>query len=327
MSIEGIIGLALTVIFGVVSVVLAVRKKKYPKRMEFYVLDNVRIISPLVRKYDSIKLLHNDKDIQNVSFLRGMCICVGDEDVILTSDSLKGGLQVSLPRGYKWLEVHPQECSNGLEIQCIIDEKIPSNLFISSELFKREEAFTFDAYIEGDVESRLLNDDIKISHRLNNAEKMLSRCINILNVSRKKSKLWFNCVMLVLYIIFFATIYMEYYYDRPIRYVERTNAKTIYSASLVRDSLLAVSNSKNGVLPWDVTIVPIQEFNDKYTINCKIYEKTIWTEIVMLGLPVVMLLLFIIILVLRFIEYRKLKKVIDTYVKIIKDSSKIFIDK
>lgn len=326
MSIEGIIGVALTIIFGVVSVILAGRKKKYPKRMEFYVLDNVRIISPLVRKYDSIKLLHNDKDIQNVSFLRGMCLCVGDEDVILTSDSLKGGLQLSLPRGYKWLEVHPQECSNGLEIKCIIDEKAPNNLFISSKLFKREEAFTFDAYIEGDVESRLLNDDIKISHRLNNAEKMLSRQINILNVSRKKSKLWFNCIMLVLYILLFATIYMEYY-DRPVRYVEKTNSKTIYSVSLVGDSLLAVSNSKNGVLPWDNTIVPIQEFNDKFTINCKVSEKTIGTEIVMLGLPIVMLLLFIIILVLRFIEYRRLKKVIDTYVKIIKDSSEIFIDK
>lgn len=109
--------------------------------------------------------------------------------------------------------------------------------------------------------------------------------------------------------------------------LKKTNSKTIYSASLVGDSLLAVSNSKNGVLPWNNTIVPIQEFNDKFTINCKVSEKTIGTEIVMLGLPIVMLLLFIIILVLRFIEYRRLKKVIDTYVKIIKDSSEIFIDK
>ena len=54
----------------------------------------------------------------------------------------------------------------------------------------------------------------------------------------------------------------------------------------LKNSIICVS------LPWDNTIVPIQEFNDKFTINCKVSEKTIGTEIVMLGLPIVMLLLF-----------------------------------
>ena len=83
MSIEGIIGITITVAVGAPSLFYAIRRKKYPKRIELYVLDIVRIISPLVRKYDSIKLLHNDKETKNVSFLRSMFLCVGDEDVEL----------------------------------------------------------------------------------------------------------------------------------------------------------------------------------------------------------------------------------------------------
>ena len=320
MSIEGIIGVTLTIIFGIVSIIFTIRKKQYPKRMEFYVLDNVRIISPFVRKYDSIKLLHNDKDIQNVSFVRGMCVCVGDEDIALTSDSINGGLQFSLPDGYKCLEVHPQERSLGLDISCTIDQNRPSNLYVASKLFKREEAFTFDAYIEGNDDTRLLSDNIKITHRLHNAEKMTSKHINISSVSHQKSKLWFSGIMLVLYIILFATTYMEYF-DKPIRYVEKSDEKAIYSATLVGDSLLAVSKSKNGVLPWDATILSIQEFNDNYTINCKFPRKNIWTECVMLGLPIVMFLSFIIMFIYKIINYRCIKKVIDMYMEIIKDNN------
>ena len=59
MSIEGIISIIIAVLgigVGIPSLVVAISRKKYPKRMEFYVLDLVRIISPYVRKYDKHKI-------------------------------------------------------------------------------------------------------------------------------------------------------------------------------------------------------------------------------------------------------------------------------
>lgn len=316
MSIEGTIGIILTVALGAASLYYAIRRKKYPKRMEFYVLDLVRIISPLVRKYESIKLLHNDQETKNVSFLRGMFLCVGDEDVELKSDNNSGGLQVSLPDGYKWLEVHPQERTKGLEVNCTIDVQSPNVLLVTADLFKRDEAFTFDAYVEGNDDTRLESACITIDHRLNNTEEIYARKINIPQMRKRKKRLWLVGIYLVVSIILTCAMSYGLYYDRPIRYVDKQQSENVYSAVLISNDSVAVSDGKNGVLPWNREHLSIDEFKQKYEIYTNFHEMTTWDNVLMIGIPMLMNIIVAILLILLILMYRRQMRVIDVYEKI-----------
>ena len=316
MSIEGIIGIAVSVGFGIYGVVSTIYKKKYPKQMEFYVLDLVRIISPLIRKYDSIKLLHNDKETQNVSFIRCMCMCTGDEDVILKSESPKDGMQVVLPKEYKWLEVQPQESSKGLEVDLTIDSEQPTILHISSELFKREEAFTFDAYIEGQTDERLRTSDIKIQHRLNNTGKVTPQIANISQtISRKRRLIYAGFMCAFLFLMMSLSAYNALF-DRPLRYVDKSDCETIYSAKVVENDTIAVAKGWNGVLPWNEERYSLDEFVSRYDILAQIPRTKHLGEIILIIVYFISTAVLIFMYVRAIVLHRRKKKVVGTYLRI-----------
>lgn len=321
MSIEGIIGIGATILFGIIGIpsfVIAVAKKKYPKRMEFYVLDLVRIISPLVRKYDSIKLLHNDQETKNVSFLRGMFLCVGDEDVELKSDNNSGGLQVSLPDGYKWLEVHPQECTKGLSVECTLDEEKPNIIHVSSDLFKRDETFTFDAYIEGKDDGRLEYSKVKVGHRISNAGGIKTQKIDMSRTKANKKKLWLIGFMSILYLVLGGATSYGMFYERPIRYVDKQNKDLVYSATVIDNDSIAITRGINGVLPWKNIHLSIDEFNQRYDIYLG-YHKVTKGEVVLWVMgPVFGCVLLMLIFIIKLVSFRRQKRVVKAYAKICK---------
>lgn len=325
MSIEGIICLVVTALFGIIGIpsfVVAVSRKKYPKRMEFYVLDLVRIISPLVRKYDSIKLLHNDQETKNVSFLRGMFLCVGDEDVELKKEGNSGGLQVLLPEGYKWLEVHPQESTKGLYVDCSIDADAPNVMHVSSELFKRDETFTFDAYIEGNDDSRLGYYMLKVEHRISNAGVIKTQKIDISRTKAYKKKLWLIGFAFLMYIA--ITMVMSYgmLYDRPIRFVDKQDGNDVYSVSLISSDSVAISKGKNGMIPWRNTHLSIDEFMQDYTIYTEFHNAT-KREITLLVIgPGLTCLLLLLIFLFKAVSYKRHMRCVEAYAKISNNKDK-----
>lgn len=319
MSLEGIISIAIAVLgvgIGIPSLIVALSRKKYPKRMEFYVLDLVRIISPLVHKYDSIKLLHNDKETQNVSFLRGMFVCSGDEDVILKPEGNNRGLRVSLPLGYHWLEVHPQEGTNGLKVDCKIDEKRAGVMYITSDLFKRDEAFTFDAYIEGGDNDRLATKNIKVSHRLLNAGKIETRRVNLFGIMSKKRKLWLFGMIYAMIILLGCLSTFGLLYDRPIRYVDKNNTESIYSAMLAKTDTVAISKGGHGMNPWEQEYMSIEDFKQNYDMYTQCPEKTAWDVMIVVVFPICVCVFLVSVFIFMIASYRRQKKVVDMYCKI-----------
>lgn len=319
MSLEGIISIAIAVLFGAIGIpsfIVAISRKKYPKRMEFYVLDLVRIISPLIHKYDSIKLLHNDKETQNVSFLRGMFVCSGDEDVVLKPDGNNKGLRVSLPLGYHWLEVHPQEGTNGLKVDCKIDEKRANVMYITSELFKRDEAFTFDAYIEGGDNDRLATKNIKVNHRLLNAGKIETHRVDLFSMLSKKRKLWLFGVIYAMIILLGCLSTFGLLYDRPIRYVDKQNTDNICSAILVKTDTVAISKGRNGINPWKQEYMSIEDFKQNYDLYTQCPEKTVWDIMIIVVFPICVCVFLVSVFIFMVASYRRQKKVADMYCKI-----------
>lgn len=311
--------LAVTALFGIIGIpsfVMAIRKKKYPKQVEFYVLDLVRIISPLVRKYDSIKLLHNDKETKNVSFLRGMFVCVGDEDVELKAVENRGGMQVSLPDGYRWLEVHPQERTKGLDVNCAIDEQFPNIMYVTSELFKRDEAFTFDAYIEGKDDDRLVYSKLKVEHRISNMGIIKTQKIDISRTKSSKKKLWSIGFMCVMYIVLAVAMSYGMMYDRPIRYVDKQGENDIYSISLISCDSVAISKGRNGILPWRNKHLSIDEFTRDYSICTEFYNPAKREVGMFVFGPGLGCLLLIVLLLILMVLYRRDKRTVKAYTRI-----------
>lgn len=322
MSIEGIIGIIITVALGAASLYFAIRRKKYPKRMEFYILDLVRIVSPYVRKYDSIKLLHNNNETKNVSFLRGMFMCSGDEDIVLHSSTQDNGMQIVMPAKYRWLEVHPQERTKGLEVMLSIDVNAANVLYVSSELFKRDEVFTFDAYIEAETEDRLEIEDIKVHHRIPDADKLETRYVNVERAQMRRRSLWSMIGMNAITLLMMGLFIFSFSYDRPFRYKDNKNADIEYSATLVNADSIAISEGRNGVLPWNMKICTIEEFNEKFEIDTSrpgISHRFKVSMIITFSFMFLSLLFGFIILGNRVIRE---KKVVKTYKKLMKKEEK-----
>lgn len=322
MSLEGIISIAIAILgvgIGVPSLIVAISRKKYPKRMEFYVLDLVRIISPFVKKYDSIKLLHDGKETKNVSFIKGMCECSGDEDVILKSNTQNGGMQVQLPIEYKWLEVHIQARSEGLEVSAEIDKEEPNVLNICSELFKRDEVFTFDAYIEGEMDNRLKIKEILVNHRIEGAEKVEPRYVSVFGVESQKRSFRSLVYLCISMIIAMASSTFLMVYDRPIRFVDKNNIGTIYTAAIINPDTISVSEGADGVWPWKCEQYSLDEFNSKYKVD--ISKRTVSYDFLIKMSVIFILFILGVIGFAVYVRHRmnRDKKVVDKYNKIIKN--------
>ncbi len=269
------LGTILTIVFGIVSVASlaeAIRARRYPCKLDFYVHDFGRIISPKAKKYDTIKLMHNDEEIKNAFYLKCFFVCTGD-DIVLPEDS-KSGMQIVLPAGYKWLEVHSQESTTGLNVSLHIDADAPNRLCICSTLIKRDEIYSFEAYIGGEEETRILPEEILIQHRIKGLGKLRIQETDLRNILETKQKLKFKGFAYAFIIIFFGLLLVNTMFCRSVRFVEKDNPEKIHTAMLVKNDTIAVSVHHSALFPWDRQEYAISSFNEKFELESTLPKYT-----------------------------------------------------
>lgn len=262
------LGIILTVVFGIVSVwslVYAIQMRRYRYKLDFYVNDFVRIISPKAKKFGTIKLLHKDEEIKNVIYLKGCFVCSG-EDVILPNDK-EQGIQLNLPLEYKWLEVHPQESTKGLDVALHIDDALPNKLYISSPLVKREEIYSFEAYVGSDTDSYISSENIMIEHRLKDLGKIQMQEADIKNIHEIKQQLIIKGVSYLLVILYIGMLLVGTLFAKPVRFVEKANPEKVHMVMLVKDDTIAVSNRHSVLFPWDRKEYAISRFNEEFELE------------------------------------------------------------
>ena len=96
------LGTVIGIIVGLASVVLAAvfewRRKRYPKRMSFYILDAVRLTSPIVDELKNVTLVYDDKPItKTVSYLKTLFANSGTKDIDLQLIQKEDALSIKLP--------------------------------------------------------------------------------------------------------------------------------------------------------------------------------------------------------------------------------------
>ena len=267
------LGTILTIVFGIVgviSLVETIRNKRYPYKLDFYFHDFGRIISPKAKKYGTIRLMHEDEEINNAYYLKCLLVCSG-EDMNLPDD-VTCGLQLVLPAGYKWLEVHPQESTKGLDVFLRIDADASNILCISSSLIKRKEIYSFEAYICGEADTCISAEDVLIQHRLKDLGKLRLQEIDLRNIRDAKQELRSRGLAYAFIILFFGTLLVNTIFCKSVRFVEKDNPEKIHTAMLVKNDTIAVSVHHSALFPWDRQEYAISSFNEKFELESKLPE-------------------------------------------------------
>lgn len=138
----GIAGIAVSGLFGIWGVYLAVRKTKYPASLTFVGEQSVSLLEDFAQKIPNLNVSYKDIPIEKgVILLSGYVVNDGTLDI--TREMTEEPLTCKLPNGSKWLEFKVTTSAPSLHVSTeIIDEK---NVKFNFGLFRRHESFSFQA--------------------------------------------------------------------------------------------------------------------------------------------------------------------------------------
>lgn len=320
------IGTIIGIIVGLVSIVLAaifeLRRRKYPKRMSFYILDAVRLTSPIVDELKNVTLVYDDKPItKTVSYLKTLFANSGTKDIDLQLIQKEDALSIILPNECRWLTVELKDKSKGLKVSLEIDETNPSILYVTGGVFKKDELFSFNAFIEGEFTKEDVEEKrISVSHRFYDTENIkVEKMYDVEEKGRKK--LIFPLIYLIVMSI--GLLFSLYMINNnvPAKFVERglvLDSVPLYSAYVGNmDSLIVVEVNKIA-FPWNINQFSLEDFNDKYEISTLVSteRKVMQIVVVILSILLVVIVIFFIVLFVM-LDNPSQRKIIKRYSKLI----------
>lgn len=327
MLILNIIGWSLAVIGIFFTIYFGVLMWKYPKRIKFYVLDAVRMTDPLVDKTKNIKLEYDGKKITNtISYIKMLLCNVGNADIELGEQPSDESLSIRLPKGYKWLKFDLIENSDKLRINLTKDNNDESLLHVNGGVFKREELFTLEALVEGELTKQQVSDNkLTIEQRFCNAEKTKTETMYDLNqIKETRFFLWISAIVWILLLT--GTFFMAYTSasNTPVRFLEKNvdnDTHTAFAAYVCENDSIAVVEDTDMVWPWTKNRYSLNEFCDKYEVSTYISKESKAMAIVMIFVSV-LFVFFIALTIWGALTIRVKKKVSNFYTKLLQSRQK-----
>jgi hypothetical protein len=135
-------GILISVLFGVWGIYLSLRRAKYPASLTFVREQTVALLDDFATRIPNLSVLYKDMPIdKSVVLLSGFL--VNDGNVDITPQMTEQPLTCELPSGCSWLEFKLTGAAEALHADGAI--KTPSRLELKFGLFRRDEAFSFQA--------------------------------------------------------------------------------------------------------------------------------------------------------------------------------------
>lgn len=200
----GFLGLILTLIFGILSIILY-KSKKYPGGLTFIEEQATGLFDMLVKNFPEISITFNSKPIDSqIVLLKGFIINSGAIDI--KDNMVEEKLTLNLPEKFKWLSAKIVDASyigkSNLEI--IGDNQIVFNL----GLFRKNEFIRFEALADIPVikdtnlsSRQIFKNELNFLHRIADTGKVESRPIELelpkLNTYYRISKMAIPIVFLI----------------------------------------------------------------------------------------------------------------------------------
>jgi hypothetical protein len=135
---------AFGILFGLYTYV---KSKKYPGQITFVKEDCISLVDSIIRNLPNLNITYNEKSISDrVVLLKGYLVNTGKIDI--KREMINNPIILSLPEGYRWLEVKQVSSSSGIVADIHILSDNDRNIEFKFELLKREEFIQFEALAE-----------------------------------------------------------------------------------------------------------------------------------------------------------------------------------
>lgn len=137
-----IAGILISVVFGVWGIYLSLRRAKYPASLTFVREQTVALLDDFATRIPNLSVLYKDTPVdKSVVLLSGYL--VNDGNVDITPQMTERPLSCELPDSCSWLEFKLTGAAESLSATGNI--KSPRTLELNFGLFRRDEAFSFQA--------------------------------------------------------------------------------------------------------------------------------------------------------------------------------------
>jgi len=168
----GIIGTIATIIFGILSVYLVI-KRKYPGEITFIQEECINLIDTIAKNFDDISIKYRSHEIQeDIIYIRGVFLNSGNIDI--NDGMVEKELTFNIPQGYKWLNSKITKSSSNINKE--IENEDDNNLNFKLGLFRKKEFIQFEGLIEcqkrEDNSASTLVDNLIFNHRISDVKKI-----------------------------------------------------------------------------------------------------------------------------------------------------------
>lgn len=141
-DILSVAGILISVLFGAWGIYLSLRRKNYPASLTFVREQTVALLDDFATRIPNLSVLYKDTPVnKSVVLLSGYL--VNDGNVDITPQMTERPLSCELPGSCSWLEFKLTGAAEALSATGNI--KSPQTLELNFGLFRRDEAFSFQA--------------------------------------------------------------------------------------------------------------------------------------------------------------------------------------
>lgn len=203
MSVGTIIGIGLTILFGIIAIILA-RKKIYPAELLYIEDESLNLYDSVVKNITGLEITYKSQPIkENMFLLRGFLFKKGRKDIV--PEMIESKLKISLPKNWIWHDSRTISKSEGLNV---ITTPNKNELVFDFGLFKNNEYIFFESLVEA-TEKEEFSKSIKFKHRIADTGKVTKE-----KTIEYKNPLW-KVRIPATFLILFSFNFFMYFFPRP----------------------------------------------------------------------------------------------------------------
>lgn len=257
-----IAGFIATVIFGILSIDLFKRRHR-PRKITYFPVEAINLYRNLAKGFDNLEIIKDKKPIKNnIVFLSGILACNGDMDI--TGHDNK--IHMCLPEGCKWIDSRVDTCSEGFNVNFIIDKTNPQNADIEFGLFRVSEFVKVQGLVEYEDNYDSLYDiheRLTFLHRLENTGD-----IKVGEIVRKRIKpkyLWILVIELIVLFSFLSGCLYLFGNFSQITYIDKDNNQDYYVSINKDDMIVIEENSVQSIFKlFSREKISVVEFKERF---------------------------------------------------------------
>lgn len=302
-----VIGILLTIIFGVIGIIL-VRRKKYPGKITFIKQSSINLFNNIVKNFYDISILFENEPIkENLVYLKGSFINDGEIDI--ERNNIEMPVTIELPENCKWLRCKITRTSDDFKCDTIINNN--NELQFDFKLFRRNEFFQFDAIVQTGKEkakSKDFFDNLNFKHRISQTEKITTSTISNDNqmiknkffIIKRNLILPLGSFIMATIFVIISQLFFKTYFLHYLNYEKGNNIEyTAVPETENSINLKSISTKEN-------KIISLTDFQSK-TEYIPIIQIDSWSQklktLIYFGLA--MLIIYLIFISIDFWKYRK----------------------